>query len=168
MSGANGTAEPLGQRAYPNLFDFHPPFQIDGNFGGAAGVCEMLLQSHLRSIDAEADSIEKAAFVAYQKDASKPNHFVPVVPDETLAQAPYILHLLPALPSAWPNGSVEGLRARGGFEVDIAWADGKLTNAAVRSENGGTFRLYANGELSANIDLQKGGSFSWREATSGK
>ena len=139
MSGANGTAEPLGQRAYPNLFDFHPPFQIDGNFGGAAGVCEMLLQSHLRSIDAEADSIEKAAFVAYQKDASKPNHFVPVVPDETLAQAPYILHLLPALPSAWPNGSVEGLLFCG---------------------------ANANGEL--NIDLQKGGSFSWREATSGK
>ena len=149
------------KRTYPNLFDFHPPFQIDGNFGGAAGVCEMLLQSHLRSIDPEASSIEKAAFVAYQKDPTNPNHFNPVVPDESLAQAPYILHLLPALPSAWPNGSVRGLRARGGFEVDITWKDGQPTTANIRSQNGGKFRLFIGGSLSDNIELQKGQSYAW-------
>ena len=149
------------KRAYPNLFDFHPPFQIDGNFGGAAGVCEMLLQSHLRSIDAEAKSIEKAAFVAYQKDAATPNHYVPVVPKEALAEAPYILHLLPALPSGWPSGHIHGLRARGGFVVDIAWKDGKLSTANIRAEKGGTFRLYADGALSDNIVLPAGQSFTW-------
>lgn len=115
------------KRAYPNLFDFHPPFQIDGNFGGGAGVCEMLLQSHLRSVNSNAKTIEEAAFVAYEQSSTNPNHFVPVVPDESLVDAPFILHLLPALPSAWAKGSVIGLRARGGLEVDIAWDNGQLT-----------------------------------------
>ncbi len=102
------------ERAYPNLFDFHPPFQIDGNFGGAAGVCERLLQSHLRSIDSTAGTINDAAFVAYRPRTESSKKYVATVPNHTLAEAPYILHLLPTLPSEWPAGRVDGLRARGG------------------------------------------------------
>ena len=149
------------KRAYPNLFDFHPPFQIDGNFGGAAGVCEMLLQSHLRSVDENSNSIAQAAFVGYRQNDSNPNQFDYVVPDKSLASAPYILHLLPALPSAWPSGQVTGLRARGGFEVDIKWNDGQLVKATVRSKKGGTFRLYADEKLSRNITLAPSQSFSF-------
>ncbi|MDB4335067.1 glycoside hydrolase family 95 protein [bacterium] len=144
------------KRSYDNLFDFHPPFQIDGNFGGTAGVCEMLLQSHLRSVFNNEKAIGKAAFVAYKKDSLMENHFVPVVPGETLAKAPYILHLLPALPSAWSKGNIKGLRARGGFEVDIEWKKGQLQKATIRSENEGDFRIYFENKLSSVISLKKG------------
>ncbi|MDB4384832.1 glycoside hydrolase family 95 protein [Opitutaceae bacterium] len=150
------------ERAYPNLFDFHPPFQIDGNFGGSAGVVEMLLQSHLRSVDQSAQTIEEAAFVAYEQDAANPRLFLPVVPDESIVGAPYILHLLPALPSAWPEGRVKGLRARGGFEVDIEWAEGRLVQATIHAKHDGVFRVYHQGKLSRPIMLGNGESKVWR------
>jgi alpha-L-fucosidase 2 len=99
-------------RTYPNLLDAHSPFQIDGNFGGTAGIIEMLLQSRRGNPEALATDAPAPAGAAPESD---------------------ILHLLPALPAAWPSGHVTGLRARGGFEVDIAWRNGQLAQATIRS-----------------------------------
>ena len=85
----------VGGGSYPNLFDAHPPFQIDGNFGGASGILEMILQSQL-------DKIE----------------------------------LLPALPTALPEGTVKGIVARGGFELSFSWEAGKLKDVSVLSKSG--------------------------------
>jgi hypothetical protein len=109
--------EALAGNTYPNLFDAHPPFQIDGNFGGTSGVAEMLIQSHLGTID-----------------------------------------LLPALPSAWPNGSITGLRARGGFNVDITWQNGKLASATIHNISGdGPARIRHNGRTE-QLNIKRGQS----------
>jgi alpha-L-fucosidase 2 len=101
MSDAGGT--------FPNLFCAHPPYQIDGNFGAAAGIAEMLLQSHLK--DGES----------------------------------YVIQLLPALPAAWKEGEVKGLRTRGACEADIKWKEGKLSGAELKSEKGGSYIIEYEG-----------------------
>jgi alpha-L-fucosidase 2 len=116
---------------YPNMFDAHPPFQIDGNFGGAASIAEMLMQSRLGTVATA---------------------LTPTTNPE--------IELLPALPSAWPAGSVKGLRARGGFEVDVTWKDGKLVEAVVRSLKGGSAQL-RYGAITRDVKLAKNKTYRW-------
>jgi len=114
----------LAKSTHPNLLDNHPPFQIDGNFGGTAGMAEMLVQSHVQ-------------------------HEPP--------SGSYEIELLPALPSAWPDGSVTGLHARGGFVVDIQWQEGKLQQATVRS-TGGDHCWLRYGDQQRELELADGES----------
>ena len=93
---------------YPNLFDAHPPFQIDGNFGGTAGICEMLMQC-----DGET------------------------------------MHLLPALPKEWPAGEIKGIKARGNYEINLVWNNGKVSKASITSKNAGNLTVKYNGKQKA-------------------
>lgn len=142
----------------PNLLDTHPPFQIDGNFGAHAAVNEMLLQSHLRSYT-DAKTIEKAVYPSYKGNESK-TVFEPRIPPDNLGEAPYILHVLPALPTAWSSGKIKGLKARGGFTVDITWRNGQLIELEIHSTQGKDLRVYLDGKLSPIIQTNKGQSLT--------
>jgi len=125
--------EALAGNTAPNLFDMHPPFQIDGNFGGCSGIAEMLLQSQGTSTPSAGPG----------QATSTPS----AGPGQGSSGQGYEIHLLPALPTAWSSGSVKGLCARGGFEIDIAWKAGRLSEAAVRSKLGGKCRLRAGAQV---------------------
>lgn len=108
--GYDGAGKRRSGGTYPNLFDAHPPFQIDGNFGGTAGVCEMLIQSSW-----------------------------------TPATNKAVIELLPALPAQWSEGSVSGIRARGGITVSMEWKDSRVTTATITPARNCTLTIVSNG-----------------------
>jgi alpha-L-fucosidase 2 len=120
----------ISKGTYPNMFDAHPPFQIDGNFGGASGITEMLMQSYSRI-----DGGELAGEI----------------------------YILPALPTALANGSVKGLRARGGFEVGIEWKDGKLKEAKIKSLLGNDLKVVYGGKV-IEIKTEKNKTYVFNDA----
>jgi alpha-L-fucosidase 2 len=115
-------------RTYPNMFDAHPPFQIDGNFGGTAAIAEMLAQSRGEDI-----------------------------------------FLLPALPAAWPNGSIIGLRTRGSTIIDLSWKDGRLSTATIVSKLD-SVKIVRYGEQTIRLRLRAGRpiNFTLNEIIAGK
>ena len=118
----NNVMDLLRKCTLPNLFDTHPPFQIDGNFGGTAGIAEMLIQSHNG-----------------------------------------VIRLLPALPAEWSSGEAKGLRARGGFVIDLKWENGFLQNVTVHSEKGRRGKVVYK-ESEKEIDLAAGKKYNWEES----
>jgi alpha-L-fucosidase 2 len=115
-----------GGGVYANLFDAHPPFQIDGNFGATSGIAETLLQSHERT-----------------------------------PEGATVIDLLPALPKDWADGAVKGLRARGGFTVDMTWKAGRLVSARITSDHGTPCRI-VYGEKSHAPAIKAGRAFTFR------
>ncbi|WP_194918526.1 glycoside hydrolase family 95 protein [Catenulispora rubra] len=131
-------AEQLAVSTLPNLFDTHPPFQIDGNFGATAGIAEMLVSSEIGEVGEAGEAGET----------------------RELGE----IEILPALPAAWPNGSVSGLRARGGVRVDLAWADGKATEVSLTADH--DLALEIRSSLfgpSVRADLEAGRTYTWKE-----
>ena len=127
---------------YPNMFDAHPPFQIDGNFGATAGIAEMLLQSH----DPHGSALRPS-------------------PVQTGEEG--FLHLLPALPSALGSGSIRGLRARGGFEVAVEWLDGQLVRASIESRLGKPLTVrYAGAEIRPQLASGETVQLTWESFAS--
>ena len=125
-SAYNNLIALLQKSTLPNLFDNHPPFQIDGNFGATAGITEMLLQSHAGEV-----------------------------------------HLLPALPKAWQKGHIHGIVARGGFEVNIDWEDGKLKEVKILSKLGNTCKIRYGNQM-IELKTEKGKWYYFDSKLNGK
>jgi alpha-L-fucosidase 2 len=132
LVSTSGTNMSNGGGTYADMLDAHPPFQIDGNFGSTSGIDEMLLQSSDR-----------------YEGPDSPN------------EDRYYIDLLPALPSLWADGSITGLRARGGFQVDLAWKSGRLDSATITSIAGTRTVVRYNG-LSVPLELKPGASVRGR------
>lgn len=130
----------INHSTLPSMLDNGPPFQIDGNFGACAGIGEMLLQSRVAGESNLDDAVGK----------------IPGVHSDIAT-----IDLLPALPQAWQTGSARGLRARGGFVVDVSWKDGKLVEAVIQSLAGNPCRLRYGTEIQ-DVKPAKGESFRWK------
>ena len=127
--GYKGADARRGGGTYPNLLDAHSPFQIDGNFGGCAGVVEMLMQSDY----------------TFMASKSTQNGWQPHI----------LLELLPALPANWKDGSVSGIRARGGITVDMDWENSRVTSLTLTAQQACKVQLNMNGQQRV-VKLKKG------------